>query len=202
MTCQSTPYCSQESHIISLYFWRKGVTYIWLVKVFPTAHKRATYSCLAQRNTNSVLVWLQHKPSAHEPLWAREQSHWPSYSICSARTRMCRAALPSEPRTHNVCTLLSAQILLCHKLFQLRRHAIISLITFYFDERSRHFFGKCLFIGLGESSFQFFAYFGTSCVSALGGLQALRGTCIPSAPAAQALDVRHQHSNTGLLFAD
>lgn len=31
-------------------------------------------------------------------------------------------------------------------------------------------------IGLGESSFQFFAYFGTSCVSALGGLQALQGT--------------------------
>lgn len=57
-------------------------------------------------------------------------------------------------------------------------------------------------IGLGESSFQFFAYFGTSCVSALGGLQALQGTCIPSAPAAQALDVRHQQSNTGLVFAD
>lgn len=56
---------------------------------------------------------------------------------------MCQAVFPSERRTHNVCTLLSSQILLCHKLFQLRRHAIISLITFYFDERSRHFFGKC-----------------------------------------------------------
>lgn len=88
--------------IIPSQFWRKCVTYsytwhsrysllltgephnsfillekrchIWLVKVFPTAHRRSTYSCLAQRNTNSVLVWLQHKlwasPSAHEPLWA------------------------------------------------------------------------------------------------------------------------------------
>lgn len=162
--------------IIPSQFWRKCVTYsytwhsrysllltgephnsfillekrchIWLVKVFPTANRRSTYSCLAQRNTNSVLVWLQHKlwasPSAHEPLWARGQSPWPSASICSSWTWMCWAAFPSEPRAHNVCTLLSSQILLCHKLFQLRRHAIISLIMFYFDERSRHFFGKCL----------------------------------------------------------
>lgn len=115
--------------------------------LLPTAHRGATYSCLAQRNLNSVLVWLQHKlwanPSAHEALWAGGQSHWPSPSICSRWTRMCQAVFPSERCTHNVCTLLSSQILLCHKLFQLRRHAIISLITFYFDERSRHFFGKC-----------------------------------------------------------
>lgn len=88
---------------------------------------------------------------------------------------------PSELCAHSVCTLLSSQIPLCHKLVQLRRHAIISLITFHFDERSRHFFESACCIGLGEASFQFFAYFGRGCVSSLGGLQALQGTCIPSA---------------------
>lgn len=74
--------------IIPSYFWRKGATYscTWLVKVLPTAHRRVTYSCLAQRNLNSVLLWLQHKLwanlPAHEPLWEQGQSQWPSPFLC------------------------------------------------------------------------------------------------------------------------
>lgn len=85
--------------------------------------------------------------------------------------------------------LKSSQILLCHKLFQLRKYAIIPLITFYFDERSRLFFSFSFFlfflflnvccIELGEPSFPFFAYFGISHVSARRQAQGPAGAHAP-----------------------
>lgn len=94
--------------IIPSCFWRKGVThsYTWLVKVLPTAHRGVTYSCLAQRNLNSVLLWLQHELwalSAHEPLWAQGQSQWPSPLLCSAHG--CAGQSSHQSHAHTASAL-------------------------------------------------------------------------------------------------
>lgn len=129
---------------------------------------------------DSMMLSPELHISVHKPLWMDVPSCW------------CHSAAPWARGFTGLCfhmsrTLLkSSQILLCHKLFQLRKYAIIPLITFYFDERSRLFFFLLSFlflnvccIGLGEPSFPFFAYFGISHVSAQRRAQGPAGAHAP-----------------------
>lgn len=106
-------------------------------------------------------------------------------------------------RLHFVVGLKSSQILLCHKLFQLRRHAIISLITFYFDERSRRFLKKCVLYRVRRIFISILGIFWHElCLRPSAGSRPCRGTCISPATATPALGARRQQSDTGFFFAE
>lgn len=79
--------------------------------------------------------------------------------------------------------LKSSQVLLCHKLFQLRKYAIIPLITFYFDERSRLFFFffsflKCMLYRVRRTFISILCIlWHQPCLCPTAGSGPCRGTC-------------------------
>lgn len=155
--------------------------------MLPAAHRDVTQPCSAAKgNFSSISLWPGFKLPC-KPLRTRScatcHSAAPDMDSPGCTSRRAEQAQGSR----FVVGLKSSQILLCHKPFQLRKHAIMPLITFFFDERSRLFFlllfyFKCMLYRVRRTFISILCIpWHRPCLRPTAGSGPCRGTCSSSA---------------------